>query len=224
MGKYMKKSNISGEVAVMGVSQSTLGVHTRAKTLALSRLQKITSTPGSAVSAGGGEGGDDDSDGRYLQLRSRRLEKPAFVAPETKKPKDKERVSCSNANPNPRLTGANHEAATEGAGVEEASFGENMLESDERGRTTRETTPCSLIRCMETIITPGSTTRATKSAVRNRRIQNAAHRNILTAHEMEEFFAGAEKLQQKMFTEKYNYDLVNDIPLPGRYEWVELDY
>ncbi|KAM1576887.1 hypothetical protein ACFX15_032616 [Malus domestica] len=43
MGKYMKKSKISGSIAVMEVSispQSSLGVRTRAKTLALQKLQQ----------------------------------------------------------------------------------------------------------------------------------------------------------------------------------------
>ncbi|PON69122.1 Cyclin-dependent kinase inhibitor [Parasponia andersonii] len=38
--------------------------------------------------------------------------------------------------------------------------------------------------------------------------------------EIEEFFAMAEKSEQKRFTEKYNFDIVNDTPLEGRYQWV----
>ncbi|KAG1359716.1 putative Cyclin-dependent kinase inhibitor 5 [Cocos nucifera] len=63
MGKDTRKGKITGEVAVMEVpNQSSVGVRTRAKTLALQRLQKPTVDPTS-----------------YLELRSRRLEKP-FVA------------------------------------------------------------------------------------------------------------------------------------------------
>ncbi|XP_014506027.1 cyclin-dependent kinase inhibitor 7 [Vigna radiata var. radiata] len=40
--------------------------------------------------------------------------------------------------------------------------------------------------------------------------------------ELEEFFAAAEKDIQKRFSEKYNYDIVKDMPLEGRYEWVKL--
>ncbi|CAN4112227.1 unnamed protein product [Withania somnifera] len=40
--------------------------------------------------------------------------------------------------------------------------------------------------------------------------------------EIEEFFAAAEKCEQKRFAEKYNYDIVKDVPLEGRYEWVSL--
>ncbi|CAI9272537.1 unnamed protein product [Lactuca saligna] len=40
--------------------------------------------------------------------------------------------------------------------------------------------------------------------------------------ELEAFFAAAEEDLNKQFKEKYNYDVVNDIPLKGRYDWVEL--
>lgn len=40
--------------------------------------------------------------------------------------------------------------------------------------------------------------------------------------EIEEFFAAAEKREQKIFAEKYNYDIVKDTPLEGRYQWVSL--
>ncbi|XP_051140910.1 cyclin-dependent kinase inhibitor 7-like [Andrographis paniculata] len=40
--------------------------------------------------------------------------------------------------------------------------------------------------------------------------------------EIEEFFAAAEKNLQKQFTDKYNYDVVKDEPMEGRYEWIHL--
>uniref|UniRef100_A0A0V0GRD6 Putative ovule protein n=1 Tax=Solanum chacoense TaxID=4108 RepID=A0A0V0GRD6_SOLCH len=40
--------------------------------------------------------------------------------------------------------------------------------------------------------------------------------------EIEEFFSAAEKREQKRFAEKYNYDIVKDAPLEGRYQWVSL--
>ncbi|KAK6128681.1 hypothetical protein DH2020_037569 [Rehmannia glutinosa] len=40
--------------------------------------------------------------------------------------------------------------------------------------------------------------------------------------ELEEFFAAAEKDLQKQFIDKYNYDIVKDQPLEGRYEWVKV--
>ncbi|XP_011092584.1 cyclin-dependent kinase inhibitor 7 [Sesamum indicum] len=44
------------------------------------------------------------------------------------------------------------------------------------------------------------------------------------AAELEEFFAAAEKYEQKRFAEKYNYDIVKDVPLEGRYQWVRLHH
>lgn len=70
-------------------------------------------------------------------------------------------------------------------------------------RTVRETTPCSMIRNSESIRTPGSTTRPTNSTASSRRMQSWMHSNIPTSHEMEEFFSGAEQMQQRMFAEKY---------------------
>ncbi|KAH7691057.1 Cyclin-dependent kinase inhibitor domain-containing protein [Dioscorea alata] len=217
MGKYMKKTKVGGEVALMEVgNQSSLGVRTRARTLALQRLQKPSdSSP------------DPPSPSSYLQLRSRRLEKPVAD-------------SCPKLNPRARATAAaaaaksvsvgsvslsscRDEPSLEIDGGVEVSFGENVLEVEERDRSARETTPCSLIRNSETIGTPGSTTRVSNSGVSSRRIPSSSHRNYPTTHEMEEFFARAEELQQRVFIEKYNFDPVNDLPLPGRYEWVKLD-
>ncbi|CAI9294605.1 unnamed protein product [Lactuca saligna] len=40
--------------------------------------------------------------------------------------------------------------------------------------------------------------------------------------ELEEFFSEAEKYEQKRFKEKYNFDIVKDVPMEGRYQWVRL--
>uniref|UniRef100_J3N3C2 Cyclin-dependent kinase inhibitor domain-containing protein n=2 Tax=Oryza brachyantha TaxID=4533 RepID=J3N3C2_ORYBR len=90
-------------------------------------------------------------------------------------------------------------------------------------RSTRETTPCSLIRDSETISTPGSTTRPSHSSS-HRKVQTQGRHNIVPASaELEAFFAAEEQRQRQAFIDKYNFDPVNDCPLPGRYEWVKLD-
>ncbi|XP_048134593.1 cyclin-dependent kinase inhibitor 7-like isoform X1 [Rhodamnia argentea] len=38
--------------------------------------------------------------------------------------------------------------------------------------------------------------------------------------ELESFFSAAETREQQRFTEKYNYDVVMDVPLEGRYGWI----
>ncbi|XP_061994007.1 cyclin-dependent kinase inhibitor 4-like [Rosa rugosa] len=223
MGKYMRKTKATGDVAVMEVSQAaSLGVRTRAKTLALQR-----STTSSAS---------------YLQLRSRRLQKHPPILPPREPRRQKhhhhhhtpKQPTPENPNPpaddgspeqeeSPEEEQNNNGENGDFGDAEEASFGENVPEFEGRERTTRESTPCSLIRDPDTIRTPGSTTRPTNSADANRRIQNSSQRHIPTAHDMDEFFAGAEEEQQKQFIDKYNFDPVNDKPLPGRYEWEKLD-
>ena len=64
--------------------------------------------------------------------------------------------------------------------------------------SSRESTPCSLIRDADSIgITPGSTTRRTSIETNHRRV-----RNIPTTQEMEEFFARAEQEHQRIFIDK----------------------
>ncbi|CAI9776965.1 unnamed protein product [Fraxinus pennsylvanica] len=211
MGKYMRKSKVIGEVAVMEVNhahaaaQSSLGVRTRAKTLA---LQKSSAA---AIS---------NDDGSYLQLRNRRLVKPipsivteakrqkhpqpksgkGKVGPRNLEEEKEEEIDGLEGKVHGKLEAEENNQEDEkngGDGEMEASFGENLLEFDDKERTTRESTPCNLIMDQNAIQTPSSS-------------------------EMDEFFACEEKQQQTQFIEKYNFDPVNDKPLPGRYEWVKL--
>ncbi|KAJ6790783.1 cyclin-dependent kinase inhibitor 5-like [Iris pallida] len=200
MGKYMKKAKPSGEVAAMesaaAVAAAAVGVRTRARTLALLQTKQ-------------------HQDHSYLELRSRRLEKP----PSTPK------SNPTTANPSSRNVKTKKKDG--GGGKEEevvvSFFGENVLDAEATDRTYRETTPCSMIRDPESMGTPGSTTRPTNSDAACQRRQGSMRRNIPTSHDIEEFFVGAERLQQRSFAEKYNFDPVNDCPLPGRYEWLILD-
>ncbi|XP_078444667.1 uncharacterized protein LOC144713830 isoform X2 [Wolffia australiana] len=45
-------------------------------------------------------------------------------------------------------------------------------------------------------------------------------RRIPSAEEMEEFFAAAEKQEQLRFLDKYNFDVVRDAPMAGRFLWI----
>ncbi|KAL4278251.1 hypothetical protein GQ457_03G025600 [Hibiscus cannabinus] len=249
MGKYIRKAKTAMEVAVMDVSQSSLGVRTRAKTLALQRLQKSPTSPVTAATSPS----TDSGNGSYLQLRSRRLEKPPVVLRhhESKRLKQrgiKEEGCGGNPNPNSNVRvrlGKDDDVGREEIVQEtngddniiiiiddneskdfggiEASFGENVLDSEARERGTRESTPCNLIRDPESIRTPCSTTRLTSSTETNQRVHNSMRGPLPTAHEMDEFFSIAEEELQRQFIEKYNFDPVNDKPLPGRYEWEKLN-
>lgn len=279
MGKYIRKAKAAGELAVMEATQSSLGVRTRAKTLASQRLQKSPPATATATAPATAQpptpppppAAAASCSGSYLQLRSRRLPKPPILVRPSHYSKRQRKVVGPSAkspgrasSPNPRARsrlrvgsmesvgsflsnseggggdkskGGGEEAKDEGnaaendnecssnadLGVGEASFGDNVLEFEGRERSTRESTPCSLIRDPEAVRTPSSTTRPTTLTETNRRIHNVDGRHIPTTHEMDEFFAGAEEEQQKIFIEKYNFDPVNDKPLPGRFEWRKLD-
>ncbi|CAN6290741.1 unnamed protein product [Urochloa humidicola] len=208
MGKYMRKAKVSGEVAVMEVpGGALLGVRTRSRTLALQRAQRPPLDKGEA----------EEAAGDYLELRSRRLEKPHKEQQQQPPP------------PPAHKRGAGRKAAAAPPALAEddveASFGENVLDFDAMERSTRETTPCSLIRSSDMISTPGSTTKSknSNSMTSRRRMEAATCRFIPSSLEMEEFFAEAEQQGQHTFREKYNFCPVNDCPLPGRYEWERLD-
>ncbi|KAF2539815.1 hypothetical protein F2Q68_00018769 [Brassica cretica] len=87
--------------------------------------------------------------------------------------------------------------------------------------SARESTPCNFVEDLEIIVTPGSSTRSMRTPTRNS--------TVPTIGELEEFFAYAEQQQQRMNTHvfqknifRYNFDIVNDVPLTGRYEWVQV--
>ncbi|KAG8389090.1 hypothetical protein BUALT_Bualt02G0193100 [Buddleja alternifolia] len=195
MGKCMRRAaKVTGDVAVTKVSsESSIGVRTRAKTLAIQRQQSAAPPP-------------SNRDSCYLQLRSRRLEKP-HQQQNSRKVRHRNDGDCLSNDPISCSI--------------EASLGENYLDCEARDRNTRESTPCNLIRAADIISTPGSTTKQTRSSA-NQRSQGALLINVPTPPELEEVFTREEQSQQLLFIEKYNFDVVNDLPLSGRYEWVRV--
>lgn len=161
MGKYMKKSKITGEVAVMEVSLSPQsshgGVRTRAKALALQRQQQQQQQgqkPHLLATTHVTEPDPDDSFS-YLQLRSRRLVKPPLLGHTKNHHHNRHQQSersngcCQeeeNPRPNSRLRAAsvdsNDSVAFKVAGEMEnsidlgveASFGDNNFEFEDRDR------------------------------------------------------------------------------------------
>ena len=108
MGKYMRKSKASGEVAVMEVGGALLSVRTRSRTL-LAMQQRAPSSPRK------GGVGEDPGAGDFLELRSRRLEKQPQL------PGHREKDAAAPA-------GRKEQA--EAADDLEASFGDNVLDWD----------------------------------------------------------------------------------------------
>ncbi|KAL3515263.1 hypothetical protein ACH5RR_022165 [Cinchona calisaya] len=91
------------------------------------------------------------------------------------------------------------------------------------GQFSRETSPSSEVDLWgeEFMESSSTTTTEKKSSPRNSQFKTCV-KEMPSAAEIEEFFAAAEKQGQKRFAEKYNYDVVKDVPLKGRYEWVRL--
>ncbi|CAD5334364.1 unnamed protein product [Arabidopsis thaliana] len=223
MGKYMKKSKITGDISVMEVSKATApspGVRTRAaKTLALKRLN--SSAADSAL--------PNDSS-CYLQLRSRRLEKPSSLI-EPKQPPRVHRSGIKESGSRSRVDSVNLVPVAQSSNEDECFdnfdplfFGVTVLLLVDNVviafSFTRESTPCNFVEDMEIMVTPGSSTRSMCRATKE---YTREQDNVIpTTSEMEEFFAYAEQQQQRLFMEKYNFDIVNDIPLSGRYEWVQV--
>ncbi|XP_009132869.1 cyclin-dependent kinase inhibitor 4 isoform X2 [Brassica rapa] len=246
MGKYIKKNKLDGEaLSLMDVSPSPspLGVLTRAKSLALQRrLQKPPSSP-SPNPPPSKQKMTDCSGGSYLQLRSRRLQKkpPIVVIRSSKRRKQQQQrreEEGRNPNPNPQnsIRGSGGDGSSRSDSVAESVvFGKEKdfngginkeLDGSER-TTSRESTPCSLIQKPESIPSPGSSTKLSNSISDNSNKReesfSGSHRHLPTTPEMDEFFSGAEEEQQKQFIEKYNFDPVNEQPLPGRFEWKKVD-
>ncbi|RID66872.1 hypothetical protein BRARA_D01985 [Brassica rapa] len=240
MGKYIKKSKLDGEsLPLMDVSPSSLGVLTRAKSLALQRrLQKPSSSSSSPskqktpTDCGGGGGS-------YLQLRSRRLQKkPPIVVIRRRKKQRRVRNPNSQNQDSGRGSGG-------GDGSRSDSVGESVVcgkakdfngeinvdelqGSESFNRTTRESTPCSLMRKPESITSPGSSPKLNTGVSDDSNDQreeslSGSRCHLPTTPEMDEFFSCAEEEQQKQFIDKYNFDPVNEQPLPGRFEWKKID-
>ncbi|KAL3647640.1 hypothetical protein CASFOL_008608 [Castilleja foliolosa] len=234
MGKYIKKPKKTVRDAVKDVSQSFLGVRTRARTLALQRLQSSAAD-------------DSPPELEFLELRSRRLVKPPLIRKafkSSRKPPAPEQgsVSSMEAVLSPQLEISPEKACSEPealpikpAGEEdgpvemvdvglqiggeiEASLGENNLDLVAVERDTRESTPTSFIIPADSVPTPGSSTRPRRTSPRAQDVRPVTP----ATQEIDDFFDRLEEPHRLRFIEKYNFDIVNDVPLPGRYEWVKL--
>ncbi|CAM8907499.1 unnamed protein product [Rhodiola kirilowii] len=221
MGKYMKNSKLKSSSTQIPnndtTTTSSIGVRTRAKTLALQSLQ-TTDAPANSSS--------------YLQLRSRRLQKPP--PPRQKKlNQTAEKFGGHRVSSRLRRSSSDSESRCfsrcefdeigcgKVAGEDvEASFGENFLDFEQLKRTTRESTPCSAIRDFNIIETPGSATRSSKRSTNS--IQIPLSEINSTTQEMDDFFSSIERQEQQLFMDKYNFDFANDKPLPGGFEWEQV--
>nr|XP_043621767.1 cyclin-dependent kinase inhibitor 7-like [Erigeron canadensis] len=77
----------------------------------------------------------------------------------------------------------------------------------------------STMRCLESEEMADATNEAATSC---RKPSPVVVAKMPSAEELEEFFAKAEKYEQKRFADKYNFDIVKDVPIEGRYQWIKL--
>ncbi|KAJ0240189.1 Cyclin-dependent kinase inhibitor 4 [Hirschfeldia incana] len=224
MGKYMRKSKLEGEaISLKDVSPSSssssspLGVVTRAKSLSLLQKPSLPSKRKQKTT---------DCGDSYLQLRSRRLpKKPPNVVIKRRR---KESIGGRNPSPRSDWVGESDRDKDETKHKGSTLFEENyraLQGSGSLNRSTRESTPCTLKGETEINTSLGSSTKLNDGISDNsdQREESLSGSHLPSTPDMDRFFSGAEEEQQRQFIEKYNFDPVNEQPLPGRFEWEKVD-
>ncbi|XWS41928.1 hypothetical protein CRYUN_Cryun17cG0124400 [Craigia yunnanensis] len=151
----------------------------------------------------------------YIQLRSRRIlvdhhrrNENRFLSPNSNHDDD---VLCCSSN-----IGSSEKRIIESPDLEVESIEVETSTHFSSRESRRETTPSSELQAepedLDSTSSPSEANSRPRSTVEK----------MPTEAELEKFFAAAEKKLQKQFAEKYNYDIVKDEPLEGRYEWVRL--
>ncbi|XP_042458002.1 cyclin-dependent kinase inhibitor 1-like isoform X2 [Zingiber officinale] len=213
MGKYMTKCGKgAGELSVMEVTQ-VAGVTTRARALAIAsaadaaaatavpkrRKAEVAPAPSELVQTSS-----------YIQLRSRRLVMTGDLPP----PRNSLNSAFSWATTE-KVASRSSSNASSDVMVEEPD-GEilessNCKDIDSARRTRREARHSSAARLEGGDLESTARTTTTSTST------------TPTKSEIEEFFDAAERDQALRFADKYNYDVINDVPLNGRFRWVPID-
>ncbi|KAJ8479998.1 hypothetical protein OPV22_023725 [Ensete ventricosum] len=218
MGKYTRKcSRGVGELAVMEVTQAA-GVRTRGRAHSLAaaaaaavkspRRRRTAAPPSTEVV----------QTSSYLQLRSRPLfrtirrpllqaENSAAAAAASDPGPAAEGISQCSSNGSSEVVGDGKKG--EGPGSSTCNF--------KSSRASRETTPSSVA------LGEAGDLESTAARARMRSGSRSTAGATTTEAEIEEFFAAAETDQAQRFAEKYNYDVIGDVPLDGRFDWVRIN-
>ncbi|XP_043712115.1 cyclin-dependent kinase inhibitor 1-like isoform X2 [Telopea speciosissima] len=229
MGKYMRKCKGIGEIAVMEVAQ--VGVTTRARTLAMATAAAAAAAAASAGATKRRKVGPRELQfsSSYLHLRSRQLpvitpEKP--VSPEISEnpgqvitedrcsSPNSDHVQASRCSSNGSTELVNESLRSVDLEGEGDCF--HIDDSTTYSDCRREKTPSSDLRAELGDLE--STARVAEANSRHRLMAE----KMPTEAEIEDFFSVAEKEEQKRFTDKYNFNILKDVPLEGRYEWVRV--
>ncbi|XP_038973927.1 cyclin-dependent kinase inhibitor 1-like [Phoenix dactylifera] len=227
-----KCRGVGGEVGVMEVSQ-VVGMRTRSRTLALASASAAAAAAAAEKERAGSKrrkaaepAGVQNS---YLQLRSRSLVMTPRIARTPANPGGPRARGPSPASSD-RLSRCSSNASSEVVSVEGRR--RRLRSGDREGDDDLETSPCYFERSRERKETPPpselrgescnlESTAGKRKSRRSATVEAAAIATVEAA-EIEVFFAAAERAASEnlqIFGVKYNYDVSNDVPLDGRYEW-----
>ncbi|XP_076933807.1 cyclin-dependent kinase inhibitor 7-like isoform X2 [Bidens hawaiensis] len=205
-----------GLVVVMEVTQ-VVGVKTRARAMAMAK----------------DEVADNSVAVKRRKLGNEKLKSPSPVV-ETKSSSDKCEVHVNlNSVLKEKQSGCNCEAdvSTRSGGVtgsccsSTGSIEKLIKVSDLESVDQSETTAINNLDGNESIPCEVESTAVEKQST----VMNNSRRKVLPVEkmppeaELEKFFASAQKDLNERFKNKYNYDIVNDIPLEGRFEWIQVN-
>ncbi|GMH06415.1 hypothetical protein Nepgr_008255 [Nepenthes gracilis] len=222
MRRYLRKCKRVGKIARVGVAELGDRERTRVRTLAMAVAR---SPPAVGKRIRNVQNGEVEFTSTYVELRSRRrvlIATKDSISPAVSASCVEETICYSGTSDNMPPSCCSSNSPTElvkepFASIdpeEESSEPQMSMHSDCRKR--RETTPSSEFQA-ELEDLEYSMVRPREA---NSRLNSTTVQKIPLEFEIEEFFAAAEKNLHKRFTEKYNFDVVKDVPLDGRYEWV----
>ncbi|GKU94727.1 hypothetical protein SLEP1_g8174 [Rubroshorea leprosula] len=196
----VKKCRAIAKIAVVEMAApAQVGVRTRARALAMATTEKTARKRKRKLNHCAVTELELSSSSTYIQLRNRRIVVQESVDHRRLSSSSDQEVSCCSSNGSserielPDLEAENFEDETSTYSCSERR---ETTESDELDSTSKP----SAVNCH----------------------RRSAAEKMPTEAELQEFFTAAEKDLQKQFVDKYNYDIVKDEPLDGRFEWVRL--
>ncbi|GMH25232.1 hypothetical protein Nepgr_027075 [Nepenthes gracilis] len=220
MRRYPRKcKRVVSKNSVVGVAEIGGRVRTRARALAVAAAAAAAAASSSGSTAGKGirkvGSGERRLASMHAELRSRRrtviaTKASVIYAKETNcssGTSGRMSASCCSSNASSELVKDPFAVV----GPEEES-GEDEMTMHSHCKERRETKASSEFRESEDLESIARLPEA------NSHLRSAVHK-MPSQLEIEEFFAAAEKDLKKSFIEKYNFDIVEDVPLEGRYQW-----
>ncbi|XP_039054145.1 cyclin-dependent kinase inhibitor 7-like isoform X2 [Hibiscus syriacus] len=198
-----RKCRKSGEITVMELSDVALQTPAMATTGTTRKKRRRFKGDGNSEFRVASSTNSMTSRSRRILLDHRRLDESQCLSPNLDPDDD---MSCCSSSIGSSEKKIIQLPDLEGESIEvEASTHLNF-------RERRETTPSSEPEDLDSTSRPSEANSRRRSTVEK----------MPTEAELEEFFAAAEKKVKKQFAKKYNYDIVKDEPLEGRYQWVRL--